>query len=155
MDIRGESFIPVPRESVWRALYDAETLGACIPGCRSIACASDNEYDAVVETAVGPVKARFRVKILISDAQPPCSYVLNFNGQGAAAGIARGSARIELTEQEDGTRLSYESSVQLGGKLAQIGSRLVHSTVDRLSAQFFGAFSEKLGGTAVRPGSAE
>ena len=131
MEISGNTFIPASREEVWKGLNDIDILGAAIPGCKSISKSSDTDFDVLASVSVGPVKANFKAKLNISDANPPSSYVLDFNSQGGVAGVARGHAKVMLEPEGEGTRLSYLSDVQLSGKLAQIGARLINSTTVR------------------------
>lgn len=144
MEIKGDTFIPASIQAVWDALNDPDALASAIPGCQSVSESGDNQYDVVAKVAVGPVKATFRAKIELTDVQPPNSYVLHFKSHGGVAGVANGSAQVNLTEEGDGTRLKYNTDVQMGGKLTQIGGRLIESTADKMSAQFFNQFSAYL-----------
>lgn len=138
MELTGERLLPVARERVWAALLDHETLRAAIPGCESVTADGDGRYIVSVLAAVGPVKARFKGRLQQQDLQPPQRYTLSFEGDGGVAGFARGSAEVELIEVEaSSTRLTYRAQAQIGGRLAQIGSRLVDATAARMSAQFF------------------
>lgn len=138
MELTGEQLLPVARERVWAALLDPEILRAAIPGCEAVTADGDGRYIVSVLAAVGPVKARFKGRLQQQDLQPPQRYTLSFEGDGGVAGFARGSAEVELTEAEaSSTRLSYRAQAQIGGRLAQIGSRLVDATAARMSAQFF------------------
>jgi len=148
MELTGERLLPVARERVWAALLDSETLRAAIPGCESVTHEGDGRYLVSVLAAVGPVKARFKGRLQQQDLQPPQRYTLSFEGDGGVAGFARGSAEVELSEAEDSsTRLTYKAQAQIGGRLAQIGSRLVDATAARMSAQFF----ERLSAVIVEP----
>lgn len=148
MEFTGSFQLPAARETVWAALNDAERLGRCIPGCDHIERLSTTEMAAKVTAKIGPVKARFSGRVEIKEANPPQGYTLCGEGQGAAAGFAKGSARITLTETDQGgTELSYSAEALLGGKLAQIGSRLVRGSVEKLSRAFFEALAAELGGT--------
>jgi uncharacterized protein len=144
MQLTGEQLLPVARDRVWAALLDTETLRAAIPGCEAVTADGDGRYQVSVVASVGPVKARFKGRLQQQDLQPPSRYTLSFEGDGGMAGFARGSAEVELREAgADGaagsshTRLSYTAQAQIGGRLAQIGSRLVDATAARMSAQFF------------------
>ena len=138
MELTGERLLPVARERVWAALLDSETLRAAIPGCESVTHEGEGRYLVSVLAAVGPVKARFKGRLQQQDLQPPQRYTLSFEGDGGVAGFARGSAEVELSEAEGAsTRLTYKAQAQIGGRLAQIGSRLVDATAARMSAQFF------------------
>src|SRR5215510_15091144 len=125
MEMAHSQFLPVSQAEAWRALNDPEILKACIAGCDSMDRLSDTEYQLAMTAKVGPVNAKFRGKMLLSDLNPPHSYKLTFEGQGGAAGFAKGGAEVSLAPESDGTRLSYTVKAQVGGKLAQIGSRLV------------------------------
>ena len=143
MEMTGEQQIPVSQEKTWQALNDLEVLKACIPGCESIEPSGENQYDVVLTAKVGPVSARFKGKLTLSDMDPPNSYNLAFEGQGGVAGFARGSAHVDLAAQgEDSTRLGYEVKANVGGKLAQIGSRLIDGAARKLAEQFFSAFNK-------------
>ncbi len=146
MDITGEYRIPRDRETVWRALNDPEILGECIPGCESMEKVSDTEFNARVLSKVGPVKARFETRVTLSDLVPPERYTLTGEGKGGAAGFARGSAEVELVADGDATVLRYKARIQPGGKLAQVGSRLIGGTARKLAEEFFSRFAERVGG---------
>jgi carbon monoxide dehydrogenase subunit G len=154
MEMTGEQLIPVPQAEVWRALNDPEVLKACIAGCESIERVSDTEYRVAMVAAVGPVKARFNGKLLLSDLNPPNSYSLSFEGSGGAAGFGKGGARVSLETEGAGTRLSYTATASVGGKLAQVGSRLIDGVARKMADDFFTAFNEKLAGPAARPAEA-
>ncbi len=144
MKITGDIVVPAPVQTVWDGLNDTDTLAAAIPGCQSVVETGDNAFDVVAKIAVGPVKATFRAKIDITDIDPPSSYVLNFKSHGGVAGVADGKAMVSLIAEGDATRLLYDMDVHMGGKLAQIGARLIQSTAAKMSAQFFGRFSDYL-----------
>ncbi len=142
----GEYRIAAAREAVWAALNDAEVLKQCIPGCDSLDWLSDHEIEAVVTARVGPVKARFKGRVTLSDLDPPSSYTISGEGQGGAAGFARGSARVTLADDGDGTLLRYTVKASVGGKLAQIGARLIDSAAKKMANDFFAAFAAIAGG---------
>ena len=146
MEIKGDTYIPASLQSVWDGLNNTDALQAAIPGCQSVTETSENHFDVVAKVAVGPVKATFRAKINITDIKAPHSYVMNFNSHGGVAGVAKGNALIELSEEGEGTRLNYRTDVEMGGKLTQIGGRLIQSTADKMSAQFFDKFANFLKG---------
>mgnify|MGYP000302755027 CR=1 FL=1 len=146
MEMSGEYRIPAPREEVWAALNDPEVLRKSIPGEESVNKIADDEFEAVAKAKVGPVSARFKGKVKLTDIDPPNGYTISGEGNGGAAGFAKGSARVTLTEADDGTLLAYTVNAQVGGKLAQIGGRLVDATAKQMADQFFTAFAEKLGG---------
>jgi carbon monoxide dehydrogenase subunit G len=146
MDMSGEYRIPADRETVWKALNDPEVLKQCIPGCDSLEKTSDSSFEAKVTAKVGPVKAKFGGEVELSDMNPPVSYKISGQGKGGAAGFAKGGAEVNLEEEGDETILRYEVNATVGGKLAQIGSRLVDSTARKMADQFFGKFVEVVGG---------
>ena len=148
MEMTGEQLIPVPQAEVWRGLNDPEVLKACIAGCESIEKVSDNEYKVVIVAAVGPVKAKFSGKLLLSDLNPPNSYSLSFEGSGGAAGFGKGGAQVSLKSEGAGTRLSYSAKASVGGKLAQVGSRLIDGVARKMADDFFVAFNENLAGVS-------
>jgi hypothetical protein len=149
MKITGEHRIPADRQTVWKALNDPEILKACLPGCEEINKSSDTEMTAKLTARVGPVRAHFTGAVTLSDLDPPNGYTLTGEGQGGAAGFASGTAKVRLSDDPVGTLLQYEAEARVGGKLAQIGSRLIDSTARKLSEEFFGAFAEKVGGGPV------
>jgi uncharacterized protein len=151
MEMNGQQFIPALQAEVWRGLNDPEILKACIVGCESIEKLNDTESQVVILAAVGPVKARFRGKLLLADLDPPNSYSLSFDGQGGAAGFGKGSAKVLLVPEAAGTRLSYTVKAQVGGKLAQIGSRLIDGVAKKMADDFFTAFNQKIGGPVGAP----
>lgn len=149
MDITGEIRIEAPREAVWRALNDPEVLRRCIPGCEEIEKRSDTELVARVVAKVGPVKAGFSGKVTLSDLDPPNGYRISGEGQGGAAGFAKGSAEVRLSEDAGATILTYRASAEVGGKLAQIGSRLIEGTARKLAGEFFTAFAAEMAPAAA------
>src|SRR5262245_3665595 len=142
MDMTGTQHIEAPRDVVWAALNDVEVLRQSIPGCQSIEKVSDTEMNAKVILKVGPVKATFTGKVTLSDLDPPNGYTITGEGSGGAAGFAKGSAVVHLAEASGATTLNYEVKVQIGGKLAQLGSRLIDATSKKLAAEFFEKFGE-------------
>lgn len=148
MEMNGEQIIQAAQSEVWRGLNDPEMLKACITGCESIEMLSGTEYAVVTTTAIGPVKAKFRGKLTLADLDPPNSYSLSFDGQGGAAGFGKGSAKVSLTAAGSATRLSYAVKAQVGGKLAQLGSRLIDGVAKKLADDFFSAFNQKIAGPA-------
>ncbi|MHA1569630.1 MAG: SRPBCC family protein, partial [Alphaproteobacteria bacterium] len=149
MEFTGEYRIPATREAVWAALNDAEVLRACIPGCQSLDKTSDTEYTAKVRTRIGPMTAVFTGRITLSDIDPPNGYRIDGEGQGGVAGFAKGGARVSLDSENGGTRLAYTADAQIGGKMAQLGSRLIDATARKMADAFFAAFSESLGGAVA------
>lgn len=144
MKLTGEYAIPAPRQAVWDALNTPATLQASIPGCDNLESTAENEFTAQVTAKVGPVKAKFKGKVTLSDLVPPESYRITGEGQGGAAGFAKGGATITLKQDGDNTILSYEVEATVGGKLAQIGQRLIDSTAKKMADDFFGTFIEQL-----------
>ena len=142
MDITGEFHIPLAREAVFEALNDPEVLGQCIPGCRTLKQVGEHEFDADVVARIGPVKARFRTRIEVSNLNPPESYTLSGEGRGGAAGFAAGSADVSLEATPDGTVLRYVARIRPGGKIAQVGSRLMGGTARKIGTDFFSRFAE-------------
>ncbi len=149
MAITGEYRIAAPREAVWAALNDPEVLKACIPGCEELTKLSDTEIDARVAAALGPVRATFATRIQLSDMNPPESYTISGEGK-AAAGFGKGSAQVSLTEDGAVTVLRYSADLRLGGKLAQVGSRLLEGATRQLADQFFDAFAQRLDAGAAK-----
>ena len=145
MDMTGEFRIPAPRQRVWEGLNDPEVLKSSIPGCQSIEKVSDTEFTAKVVAQVGPVKANFSGKVTLSDLDPPQSYTIAGEGSGGVAGFARGSALVRLAEEESATLLRYEVKADVGGRLAQLGGRLIDATARKLAEQFFEKFTELVG----------
>ena len=155
MDMSGEYRIPAARETVWRALNDPDILKQCIPGCETVDKVSDTEFTARVAIAVGPVKAKFNGKVTLADLQPPESYTISGEGQGGVAGFGKGSATVRLeTEAPTTTLLRYTAQASVGGKLAQIGTRLVDATARKLADEFFGRFATVVAAPAA-PAAAE
>jgi uncharacterized protein len=150
MQMNDSQRIAASREKVWAALNDPEILRQCIPGCQSLEQGAANEMTATVVFKVGPVKATFAGKVMLSDLDPPNGYRISGEGSGGVAGFAKGGATVRLTgDGADATILSYEVDAQIGGKLAQLGSRLIDSTAKKLAGQFFESFGEIVGSTAV------
>jgi uncharacterized protein len=143
----GEVVLPADRATVWAGLNDAETLKASIPGCESLEKLSDTELQAVAKVKIGPVSARFKGKVSLSDIDPPNSYRISGQGDGGIAGFAKGGANVRLAEEAGGgTRLSYDVDAQVGGKIAQLGGRLIDATAKKLADEFFANFARALGG---------
>jgi carbon monoxide dehydrogenase subunit G len=145
MEMSSFQLVPAPRETVWSALNDPQLLKTCIAGCESIEPVGDNAYKLAMTVKIGPVRARFTGKMQIADLNPPESYRLEFEGEGGMAGFAKGTAEVALTPEESGTRLTYAAKAQIGGKLAQIGSRLVDGAARKMADEFFAVFVEKMG----------
>ena len=142
MELTGEYTIPAPREKVWEALNDPEVLAACIPGCEELEKVSNTEFTARVKIKIGPVSAKFSGAVTLEDLDPPNGYSIVGEGKGGVAGFAKGSANVSLTTEADNTVLRYTADAQVGGKLAQIGSRLIGGTARKLADKFFSALVE-------------
>jgi carbon monoxide dehydrogenase subunit G len=140
MEMTGEFRIPAPRQRVWEGLNDPEILKSVIPGCQTLEKLSDTEFSGKMVAAIGPVKATFAGKVILSDLDPPQSYTISGEGSGGVAGFAKGSAKVNLAEDGAGTVLNYAVQAHVGGKLAQIGSRLIDSVARKMAEQFFGRF---------------
>ncbi len=149
MTMSGEYQLAVPREIVWGKLNDAETLKACIPGCEQLDKVSDTEFQAVAVTKIGPVKAKFKGKVTLSDLDPPNGYKISGEGDGGVAGFAKGGATVTLLPKDGGTLLSYAVEAHIGGKLAQLGQRLVNGAAKKVADDFFANFA-----AAVNPKAA-
>lgn len=150
MELAGEKLIPASRGTVWEALNDPEVLRKCVPGCQSLTKLSDTEMEAVSALKVGPVSARFSGRITLSELNAPVSYRITGEGQGGVAGFARGSAFVELEEVADGTLLKYAVDAQVGGKLAQLGGRMIDATARKMSDAFFEKFAAEVQEGAVQ-----
>ncbi|MBB3144562.1 hypothetical protein FHS21_000958 [Phyllobacterium trifolii] len=147
MDLTGEERIAASRDTVWKALNDPEILRACIPGCESLEKISDTELEAIVGVKIGPVKARFNGKVQLTNLNPPSSYTISGEGKGGVAGFAKGGADVTLIEEGSETVLAYVVNADVGGKIAQLGSRLIASTSKKLATQFFENFNAAVSGT--------
>jgi len=156
MDMTGEYRIPAPREQVWAALNDPAILKASLPGCESLERLSDQEFAATVAAKVGPVRAKFNGQVTLSDLNPPESYKISGEGKGGAAGFAKGGADVRLiAESPEVTVLSYTAKADVGGKLAQLGSRLVDATAKKMADEFFENFRQQLTAPEVAAAPAE
>jgi uncharacterized protein len=145
MEIKGEYRIAAPREKVFAALNDVAVLQACIPGCESLEKSSDTEMKAKVRMRIGPVSASFTGKVTLSDLDPPNGYKISGEGQGGAAGFAKGGAVVTLSEDGSDTVLNYNVDAQVGGKIAQVGARLIDGTARKLADEFFSKFAAMVG----------
>jgi hypothetical protein len=145
MELKGEYRIGAPRERIWAMLNDPAVLRQCIPGCESLEGSAEEGFAARVTTKVGPVKATFSGQVSLSNLNPPESYTISGEGKGGVAGFAKGGADVHLAEDGSETLLTYAVNAQVGGKLAQLGSRLIDSTAKKLADQFFACFAEKAG----------
>ena len=143
MEMTGEQLIPLSQAATWKALNDPEVLKDCIPGCESITLLAENEYEVVLTAKVGPVSAKFKGKMTVTNADPPRAYTLSFEGQGGIAGFAKGEATVTLTPEASNTRLAYTAKATVGGKLAQVGARLIDGVAKQLAGKFFEAFNQR------------
>src|ERR1700757_2733432 len=142
MTMTGEVQLPASRDVVWQKLNDTEVLKACIPGCEELNKTSDTEFQAVDTTKIGPVKARFKGKVHLTDLDPPNGYKISGEGDGGVAGFAKGGATVALAEKDGGTLLTYNVEAQIGGKLAQPGQRPINGTAEKLADEFFTNFAK-------------
>ena len=144
MDMTGERRIPAPRQAVWEALNDTEVLKASIPGCESLEKLEDDQMKATASIKVGPISARFTGKVRLTDIDPPNGYRISGEGQGGVAGFAKGGANVSLTDDGADTLLNYQVNAQVGGKLAQLGGRLIDATAKQMADTFFDRFSKQV-----------
>ena len=144
MELQGERLIPASVDTTWAALNDPDELKACIAGCESLEKTGDDAFAAVVAVKVGPVSARFKGNLKMTNVQAPNSYTINFDGQGGIAGFGKGSADVALKPEGAQTRLAYAARAQVGGKLAQVGSRLIDAAAAKIADDFFKAFEARL-----------
>ena len=143
MDLQGQRQLSIDRAAAWSALNDPEVLKDCIPGCQSIERTGENRYLITMGAVLGPVKATFGGRLAVEDIVVTESYTLRFEGEGGAAGFANGTARVRLVDEENATRMEYAVKAQVGGKLAQVGSRLIDAAARKLAEQFFAAFERR------------
>jgi carbon monoxide dehydrogenase subunit G len=144
MQMTGQRLLPVPPQQAWNALNDPQMLKACIPGCESVTETGPNQYEVLMAARIGPVSAKFKGRLVQSDIVEPQSYTLSFDGQGGVAGFGKGKAEVKLDPAPEGTQLSYTATAQVGGKIAQIGSRLVDAAASKIAEEFFSAFEKAL-----------
>ena len=145
MDLTGSYTIPAKRSAVWAALNDSNILKECIPGCETLSMLSETEFAATVVAKIGPLKARFSGRVELSEIDPNNSYRIQGEGSGGVAGFAKGGARVHLQGAGDNTVLTYELEAQIGGKMAQLGSRLVTGVVKSMAEKFFTTLVSKIG----------
>ena len=143
MEMTGEELISLPQDATWKALNDPAVLKDSIPGCESITRTGENDYDVVVAAKVGPVSAKFKGKMTVTNANPPHNYTLVFEGQGGVAGFAKGEATVNLIPEGKNTKLAYSAKAAVGGKLAQVGARLVDGVAKQLAGKFFETFNQR------------
>ncbi len=154
MELKGERLLAVDRDTAWQALNDPDRLRAAIPGCESIEPIGDNAYRVVVNASLGPVRAKFGGKLTVEDVVKPERYRLRFDGDAGAAGFVRGAADVALQDAEGGTRVAYGVNAQVGGRLAQVGNRLIDGAALKLADDFFAAFAAQLAPAAAHAPSA-
>jgi carbon monoxide dehydrogenase subunit G len=155
VELKGERLLAADRATAWAALNDTELLKNCVPGCETITATGENQFDIAMLAAVGPVKAKFKGKLALADIDAPNAYTMKFDASGGPTGFARGEARVTLTEvSAQQTRLVYVANAQVGGKLAQVGSRLIDAAAGATADKFFEAFGAQLAARA-QPASAE
>ena len=142
MTMAGEIQLPAARQRVWDMLNDPAVLRGCIPGCEQLDRGADQEFQAIATVKIGPVKARWKGKVRLSDLDPPNSYRISGEGEGGVAGFAKGGAKVSLADKDGGTLLSYQAEAQIGGKLAQLGQRLINSAAKKIADDFFAKFAE-------------
>jgi uncharacterized protein len=142
MTMTGEVQLSAPRQVVWEKLNDPAVLKACIPGCEELEKSADNQFQAVAKMKVGPVSARFKGRVMLSDLDPPNSYKISGEGEGGVAGFAKGGATVALADKDGGTLLTYNVEAQIGGKLAQLGQRLINGSAKKLADEFFAKFAD-------------
>ena len=144
MEMQGTRQLKVQQQQAWDALNNPEVLKVCIPGCDRIEASGENEFSMGTALKIGPVSAKFSGKIVLSDINPPASYTLNFEGQGGVAGFGKGTAKVTLTPNAEGCELGYSVTAQVGGKIAQLGARLIDATAKSMADQFFTKFTERV-----------
>ena len=142
MTMTGDFILPADKATVWAKLNDPEVLKACIPGCQSLEKTSDTSFAAAAKVKVGPVGATFKGKVNLTDIDPPHGYRISGAGEGRAAGFAKGSAVVKLEDAEGGTKLTYDVEAQIGGKLAQLGGRLINGVAKKMADEFFANFAK-------------
>lgn len=146
MTMNGEAVLPARQADVWAKLNDPETLKACIPGCQSLEREGEHGFVAVAKVKLGPVSATFKGKVTLSDIDPPHGYKISGEGEGGVAGFAKGGAVVKLEAVPEGTKLIYDVEAQIGGKLAQLGGRLINGVAKKLADEFFANFAKAVGG---------
>jgi len=149
MTMTGEYQLPASQQTVWEKLNDPGVLKACIPGCEVLEKTSDTAFSAIATIKIGPVKARFKGNVTLSDLDPPNGYKISGQGEGGVAGFAKGGATVRLTPKDGGTLLSYEVEAQIGGKLAQLGQRLINGASKKIADDFFSNFAGAVGGKSA------
>ena len=154
MHMSGEQQIAAPRQRVWEALNDPEILKQCIPGCQSLEKEAEDRFTAIAEVKIGPIGARFKGAVQLSDLDAPNGYTISGTGNGGIAGNAKGSAKVRLSDSGAGTLITYDVEAEVGGRMAQLGGPIIDATAKQLAAKFFAKFGEVVGGKAVAPAEA-
>jgi carbon monoxide dehydrogenase subunit G len=144
MEMQGSRVIAASQQQAWEALLDPQVLQACIPGCEKMEATGPNQYTAAVGVRIGPVSARFNAKVALSDVDPPQGCTITFDGQGGAAGHGRGSAKVKLVPADAGCELTYDVNAQVGGKIAQVGQRLIDGVSKAMAEDFFKRFDDEM-----------
>jgi carbon monoxide dehydrogenase subunit G len=139
----GQQIVPLPQDKTWEALNDTQVLKACVPGCETLEKISDTQYELTMKQRIGPVSARFKGLMTLADVDAPRGYTMIFEGQGGVAGFAKGSAIVSLSPEGEGTLLSYSVKAMVGGKIAQLGARLIDGVARKLADDFFRCFNER------------
>jgi uncharacterized protein len=155
MTMTGDVTLPADRPKVWALLNDPEVLKACIPGCESLEKTGDNGFAAVVKTKIGPVSATFKGKVELSDLTPLVGYTIKGEGEGGIAGFAKGGAKVSLADAPGGTQLHYDVEAHVGGKIAQLGARLIDGVAKNMADKFFASFAAIAAGAAAPAGAAQ
>ena len=143
MEMTGQQLVPLSRERTWEALNDTAMLKACIPGCDTLEQVEHNQFQLVMTARIGPVSAKFKGLMKLDKVDPPTAYTMIFEGQGGVAGFAKGEAAVSLSDESEGTLLSYSVKAMIGGKLAQLGARLIDGVARKLADDFFKCFNER------------
>ena len=151
MTMNGSVTLPAEREKVWEALNDPEVLKACIPGCQELTKTGDDGFAATAKVKIGPVSATFKGNVKLSDLDPPNGYTISGEGNGGIAGFAKGGAKVALADAEGGTKLDYDVEANVGGKIAQLGGRLINGVAKKYADEFFANFAKQLSGEAATP----
>jgi carbon monoxide dehydrogenase subunit G len=144
MEMQGSRQLAITHQQSWEALNDPAVLKLCIPGCDKIEAIGENQYSLGVSLKIGPLAAKFAGKIVLSDINPPSSYTISFEGQGGPAGFGKGNAKVQLTPNADGHELAYTVQASVGGKIAQVGQRLIDGVAKSMAEEFFKRFDEEM-----------
>jgi carbon monoxide dehydrogenase subunit G len=143
VEMTGEQLVPLPQDETWQALNDTQVLKECVPGCETLEKISDTQYELTMKTRIGPVSARFKGMMTLENVDAPRGYTMVFEGQGGVAGFAKGQASVVLSEEGESTRLSYAVKANVGGKIAQLGARLIDGVARKLADDFFKCFNAR------------